>query len=139
MTNCRHDSTSITKYIVNSSLFCGPEPVLDDTIYKTFLSPDFKLEVFNDLLENVFLPLQFLKPVFPASITQLSSLSVLVVVPLTSSLMGFPKLQKDSEFMEITVFFLDEKVNVVEQIRSAQGSNLSKETTRVVICLIIDP
>ncbi|WZZ83265.1 hypothetical protein YC2023_103837 [Brassica napus] len=115
--------------------------------------------------------------------------------------MGFPKLQKDSEFMEITVFFLDEKVNsvihgfipselanhympslkagsivkvgrfevarcssmykiidhpflirfisptiidevntdVVEQIRSAQGSNLSKETTRVVICLIIDP
>ncbi|KAL0757415.1 hypothetical protein Bca101_095083 [Brassica carinata] len=27
--------------------------------------------------------------------------------------MGFPKLQKDSEFMEITVFFLDEKVNSV--------------------------
>ncbi|KAH0878964.1 LOW QUALITY PROTEIN: hypothetical protein HID58_066358, partial [Brassica napus] len=47
--------------------------------------------------------------------------------------------KKDSEFMEITVLFLDEKVNVVGQIRSVQGSDLTKETTRVVIRLLIDP
>ncbi|KAH0873225.1 hypothetical protein HID58_070587 [Brassica napus] len=41
--------------------------------------------------------------------------------------------------MGITVLFLDEKVNVVEQIRSVQGSDLTKETTRVLICLLIDP
>ncbi|KAH0880173.1 hypothetical protein HID58_067567, partial [Brassica napus] len=47
--------------------------------------------------------------------------------------------KKDSEFMGITVIFLDEKVNVVEQIRSVQGSDITKETTRVVIRLLIDP
>ncbi|KAG5383395.1 hypothetical protein IGI04_034865 [Brassica rapa subsp. trilocularis] len=34
---------------------------------------------FNDLLENVSLPFQFLKPAFPAFVTQPSNLSVLVV------------------------------------------------------------
>ncbi|KAH0857017.1 hypothetical protein HID58_085278, partial [Brassica napus] len=95
----------------------------------------------------------FLKPAFPASVTQPSSLSVLVVV-------------KDSEFMRITVLFLDEKtwlgksnlskaltlaktqleslsvsslIYVVGQIQSVQGSDLSKDTTRVVIRLLIDP
>ncbi|WZZ09662.1 hypothetical protein YC2023_095583 [Brassica napus] len=29
--------------------------------------------------------------------------------------------------------------DVVEQIHSIQGSDLTKETTRVVICLLIDP
>ncbi|KAH0866201.1 LOW QUALITY PROTEIN: hypothetical protein HID58_083412, partial [Brassica napus] len=38
------------------------------------------------------------------------------------------KFKKDSEFMGITVLFLDEK-----------GSDLTKETTRVVIRLLIDP
>ncbi|KAH0858175.1 hypothetical protein HID58_086436, partial [Brassica napus] len=47
--------------------------------------------------------------------------------------------KNDREFVEITVFFLDEKVNVVGQIRSIQGSGLTKETTRVVIHLLIDP
>ncbi|KAH0935268.1 hypothetical protein HID58_012385, partial [Brassica napus] len=68
----------------------------------------------------------FLKPAFSASVTQPSSLSVLVVV-------------KDSEFIGITVLFLDEKINVVGQIRYVQGFDLSKETTRVVIRLLIDP
>ncbi|KAH0870193.1 hypothetical protein HID58_077215 [Brassica napus] len=43
------------------------------------------------------------------------------------------------EFMGIAVLFLDEKVNVVGQIRSVQGSDFTKETTRVLICLLIDP
>ncbi|KAH0871686.1 hypothetical protein HID58_078708, partial [Brassica napus] len=47
--------------------------------------------------------------------------------------------KKDSEFMGITVLFLDEKVNVVGKIRYVQGYGLSKETTRVVIRLLIDP
>ncbi|KAH0867354.1 hypothetical protein HID58_074376, partial [Brassica napus] len=47
--------------------------------------------------------------------------------------------KKDSEFMGITVFFLDEKVNVVGKIRFVQGSYLTKETTRVVTRLLIDP
>ncbi|KAH0858503.1 hypothetical protein HID58_086764 [Brassica napus] len=47
--------------------------------------------------------------------------------------------KKDREFVGITVLFLDEKVNVVGQIRYAQGSDLTKETTRVVIRLLIDP
>ncbi|KAH0898960.1 hypothetical protein HID58_048528, partial [Brassica napus] len=47
--------------------------------------------------------------------------------------------KKDSEFMGIAVLFLDEKVNVVGQIRYVQGSGLTKETTRVVIRLFIDP
>ncbi|KAF2605237.1 hypothetical protein F2Q70_00028014 [Brassica cretica] len=64
--------------------------------------------------------------------------------------------KKDREFVEITVFFLDEKIrlfdnlqviantnlelpDVVGQIRSVQGSGLTKETTRVVIRLLIDP
>ncbi|KAH0879532.1 hypothetical protein HID58_066926, partial [Brassica napus] len=47
--------------------------------------------------------------------------------------------KKDREFVGITVLFLDEKVNVVGKIRYAQGSDLTKETTRVVICLLIDP
>ncbi|KAH0857774.1 hypothetical protein HID58_086035, partial [Brassica napus] len=62
----------------------------------------------------------------PASVTQPSSLFVLVVV-------------KDIEFKGITVLFFDEKVNVVEKIRSVQGSDLTKETTRVLIRLFIDP
>ncbi|KAH0899680.1 hypothetical protein HID58_049248, partial [Brassica napus] len=68
----------------------------------------------------------FLKSASPASVTQPSSLFVLVVV-------------KDSEFMGITVLFLDEKVNVLRQIRFVQGSDLTKETTRVLIHLLIDP
>ncbi|KAF3570789.1 hypothetical protein F2Q69_00059789 [Brassica cretica] len=42
--------------------------------------------------------------------------------------------KKDREFMGITVLFLDEKklADVVGQIRSVQGSDLTKETTRVV-------
>ncbi|KAH0863183.1 hypothetical protein HID58_080394, partial [Brassica napus] len=47
--------------------------------------------------------------------------------------------KKDMKFVGITVLFLDEKVNVVRQIRSVQGSDLTKETTRVVIRLLIDP
>ncbi|KAH0859548.1 hypothetical protein HID58_087809 [Brassica napus] len=47
--------------------------------------------------------------------------------------------KKDMAFVGITVLFLDEKVNVVGQIRSVQGSGLTKETTRVVIRLLIDP
>ncbi|KAH0894819.1 hypothetical protein HID58_057248, partial [Brassica napus] len=47
--------------------------------------------------------------------------------------------KKDREFVGITVLFLDEKVNVVGQICSVQSSNLNKETTRVVIRLLIDP
>ncbi|KAH0859934.1 hypothetical protein HID58_088195, partial [Brassica napus] len=54
---------------------------------------------------TVSLPLQFLKPAFPTSVTQPSSLSVLVVV-------------KDSEFMEITVLFLDEKIWLGKSILS---------------------
>ncbi|KAH0865321.1 hypothetical protein HID58_082532, partial [Brassica napus] len=47
--------------------------------------------------------------------------------------------KKDREFVGITVLFLDEKVNLVGQIRSVQGSDLTKETTRVIIRLLIDP
>ncbi|KAH0902343.1 hypothetical protein HID58_041846, partial [Brassica napus] len=47
--------------------------------------------------------------------------------------------KKDREFVEITVLLLDEKLNVVGQICYVQGSDLTKETTRVVICLLIDP
>ncbi|KAH0883995.1 LOW QUALITY PROTEIN: hypothetical protein HID58_060091, partial [Brassica napus] len=74
----------------------------------------------------------FLKPAFPASVTQPSSLSVLVV---SEHSLQPPRLwdslnfKKDSEFMGITVLFLYEKVS----------SGLSKETTRVVIRLLIDP
>ncbi|KAH0868865.1 hypothetical protein HID58_075887 [Brassica napus] len=46
--------------------------------------------------------------------------------------------KKDRECVGITVLFLDEKVNVVEQICSVQGSDLTKEITRVVIRLLID-
>ncbi|KAH0868534.1 hypothetical protein HID58_075556, partial [Brassica napus] len=46
--------------------------------------------------------------------------------------------KKDKEFVGITVLFLDEKVNVVGQIRSVQGSDPTKETTGVVIRLLID-
>ncbi|KAH0910166.1 hypothetical protein HID58_033487, partial [Brassica napus] len=42
--------------------------------------------------------------------------------------------KKESEFMGITILFLDEK-----QIRYVQGSGLTKETIRVVIRLLIDP
>ncbi|KAH0909655.1 hypothetical protein HID58_032976, partial [Brassica napus] len=44
-----------------------------------------------------------------------------------------------SEFIGITVLFFDEKVNVVGQIRYVQDSDLTKETARVVIRLLIDP
>ncbi|KAH0858661.1 hypothetical protein HID58_086922, partial [Brassica napus] len=47
--------------------------------------------------------------------------------------------KKNREFVRITVLFFDEKVNVVEKIHSVQGSGLTKETTRVVIRLLIDP
>ncbi|KAH0891689.1 hypothetical protein HID58_054118 [Brassica napus] len=47
--------------------------------------------------------------------------------------------KKSREFVEITVLFPDEKINVVGQIRYVQGSDLTKETTRVVIRLLIDP
>ncbi|KAH0874769.1 hypothetical protein HID58_072131, partial [Brassica napus] len=47
--------------------------------------------------------------------------------------------KKYREFVGITVLFLDEKVNVVGKIRFVHGSGLTKETTRVVICLLIDP
>ncbi|KAF3546563.1 hypothetical protein DY000_02001248 [Brassica cretica] len=64
--------------------------------------------------------------------------------------------KKDREFVGITVLFLNEKIrlfdnlqvitntnlelpDVVGQIRSVQGSDLTKETTRVVIRLLIDP
>ncbi|KAH0929800.1 hypothetical protein HID58_015527, partial [Brassica napus] len=47
--------------------------------------------------------------------------------------------KKDKEFMGITVLFLDEKVNIVGQIRFVQCFDLTKKTTRVVIWLLIDP
>ncbi|KAH0859840.1 hypothetical protein HID58_088101, partial [Brassica napus] len=51
--------------------------------------------------------------------------------------------KKDREFVGITVLFLDEKIfklaYVVGQIRYVQGSDLTKKTTRVVFCLLIDP
>nr|VDD49766.1 unnamed protein product [Brassica oleracea] len=67
--------------------------------------------------------------------------------------------KKDREFVEITVLLLDEKLikiilfdnfqviantnlelsDVVGQICYVQGSDLTKETTRDVICLLIDP
>ncbi|KAH0851065.1 hypothetical protein HID58_095005, partial [Brassica napus] len=54
--------------------------------------------------------------------------------------------KKDREFMGITILFLDENLiyklaDVVGQIRSVQGSDLTKnkETTRVVTHLLIDP
>ncbi|KAH0892019.1 hypothetical protein HID58_054448, partial [Brassica napus] len=47
--------------------------------------------------------------------------------------------RSNSEFIGITVLFLDEKINVVGQIRSIQGSDFTKETTRVLIRLLIDP
>ncbi|KAH0867196.1 LOW QUALITY PROTEIN: hypothetical protein HID58_074218, partial [Brassica napus] len=84
----------------------------------------------------------FLKPASPAFVTQPSSLSVLVILEHSlwpPPLLGFPELKKNSEFMGIMVLFLDEKVNVVGQIRSVQSSDLTKETTRVVIRLLIDP
>ncbi|KAH0903426.1 hypothetical protein HID58_042929 [Brassica napus] len=49
------------------------------------------------------------------------------------------KFKKDSEFMESWFSSLIEKVNVVRKIRSVQSSDLTKETTRVVIHLLIDP
>ncbi|KAH0877446.1 hypothetical protein HID58_064840 [Brassica napus] len=51
----------------------------------------------------------------------------------------FLNFKKYMKFVGITVLFLDEKVNVVGQIRYVQDSDLTKETTRVVICLLIDP
>ncbi|KAH0857835.1 hypothetical protein HID58_086096, partial [Brassica napus] len=44
--------------------------------------------------------------------------------------------KKDREFVQITIFKL---ADVVGKIRSVQGSGLTKETTLVVICLLIDP
>ncbi|KAH0901918.1 hypothetical protein HID58_041421, partial [Brassica napus] len=52
---------------------------------------------------------------------------------------GFLNFKKDMDFVGITVLLHDEKVNVVGQIRSVQGSDLSKKTSRVVIRLLIDP
>ncbi|KAH0872375.1 LOW QUALITY PROTEIN: hypothetical protein HID58_069737, partial [Brassica napus] len=84
----------------------------------------------------------FLKPASQASVTQPSNLSVLVVSEYSLKPPRFwdsMNFKKDSEFMEITVLFLDEKVNVGGKIRSVEGSDLTKETTRVVISLLIDP
>ncbi|KAH0883838.1 hypothetical protein HID58_059934, partial [Brassica napus] len=48
--------------------------------------------------------------------------------------------KKDMEFVGITILFLDEKlIDVVGQIRFVQDFGLTKETTRVVIRLLIDP
>ncbi|KAH0922761.1 hypothetical protein HID58_022779, partial [Brassica napus] len=52
--------------------------------------------------------------------------------------------KEDTAFMRITVIFLDEKLifklaNVVGQIRYVQGYDLTKETARVAIRLLIDP
>ncbi|KAH0890548.1 LOW QUALITY PROTEIN: hypothetical protein HID58_052977, partial [Brassica napus] len=73
----------------------------------------------------------------PASITQPSNLSALVVSEHSLWLPRFwdsLNFKKDREFVGITVLFFDEK-----KIRSVQGSGLNKETTRVVIRLLIDP
>ncbi|KAH0857843.1 LOW QUALITY PROTEIN: hypothetical protein HID58_086104, partial [Brassica napus] len=66
-----------------------------------------------------------------ASVTQPSNLSVLVVSEHSLWLPRFwdsLNFKKDMKFVGITVLFLDEK-----------GSGLTKETTRVVIRLLIDP
>ncbi|KAH0868827.1 hypothetical protein HID58_075849 [Brassica napus] len=55
------------------------------------------------------------------------------------SLWDFPNFKKYREFVGITVLFLNENVNVVGQICYVQGSDFTKETTRVVIRLLIDP
>ncbi|KAH0864476.1 hypothetical protein HID58_081687, partial [Brassica napus] len=68
----------------------------------------------------------------PASVTQPSSVSVLVVVDSLN-------FKKDREFVGITVLFVNEKLNVVGQICSVQGTDLTKKTTQVVIHLLIDP
>ncbi|KAH0868952.1 hypothetical protein HID58_075974, partial [Brassica napus] len=85
----------------------------------------------------------FLKSASSASVTQPSSLSVLVVVDSLN-------FKKDSEFMGITVFFLDEKMwlgkSVLsraltlpkKQLESLSISSLI-QTTRVFIRLLIDP
>ncbi|KAH0885336.1 hypothetical protein HID58_061432, partial [Brassica napus] len=72
----------------------------------------------------------FLKLASPVSITQSSSLSVLVVVHLASSPLGFPELQE-----RVSLWNHD----VVGQIHYVQGSDLNKETTKIVIRLFIDP
>uniref|UniRef100_M4DE09 Uncharacterized protein n=1 Tax=Brassica campestris TaxID=3711 RepID=M4DE09_BRACM len=46
--------------------------------------------------------------------------------------------KKDSEFMGITVLFLDEKM-WLDKSCYVQGSDFTKETTRFVIRLLIDP
>ncbi|KAH0862736.1 LOW QUALITY PROTEIN: hypothetical protein HID58_079947, partial [Brassica napus] len=82
----------------------------------------------------------------PASVAQPSGLSVLVVSEHSLWLPRFwdsLNFKKDMEFVGIPVLFLDENVmifklaDVVRQIRSVQGTNLTKETTRVVIRLLI--
>ncbi|KAH0858209.1 LOW QUALITY PROTEIN: hypothetical protein HID58_086470 [Brassica napus] len=68
----------------------------------------------------------------PASVTQPSSFSVLVVVSIASGfhrLWDFLNFNKDKEF---------ENHDVVRQICFVQGSDLTKETTRIVIRLLID-
>ncbi|KAH0868383.1 LOW QUALITY PROTEIN: hypothetical protein HID58_075405, partial [Brassica napus] len=78
----------------------------------------------------------------PASVTQPSSLSVLVISEHSLCFLrfwDFLNFKKYMEFVGITVLFLDVKVNVVGQICYVQGSDLTKETNRVVICLLIDP
>ncbi|WZY77398.1 hypothetical protein YC2023_023782 [Brassica napus] len=54
---------------------------------------------FNDLLENVSLPLQFLKPAFPASVIQLSSLSVLVRLFADFVIHGFIPAGRANHYM----------------------------------------
>ncbi|KAH0888892.1 LOW QUALITY PROTEIN: hypothetical protein HID58_051321 [Brassica napus] len=73
----------------------------------------------------------FLKP---ASVTQPSSLSVLVVSEHSlwlPPLLRYPELQERQGVCG--------NHDVVGQIRSVQGSDLTTETTRVVIRLLIDP
>ncbi|KAH0888454.1 hypothetical protein HID58_050883, partial [Brassica napus] len=68
----------------------------------------------------------------PAYVTQPSSLSVLVVHSLwLPPLLGFSELQERQGVCG--------NHDVVGKIRSVQGFDLTKETTRVVISLLIDP
>ncbi|KAH0878007.1 hypothetical protein HID58_065401 [Brassica napus] len=53
-------------------------------------------------------------------------------------LLGFPE-EEEARGDALTTTIKTKRVNVVRKIRSVQGSDLTKETTRVVICLFIDP
>ncbi|KAH0877066.1 hypothetical protein HID58_064460, partial [Brassica napus] len=98
----------------------------------------------NEMFRKCFsLPLQFLKPASrrPSLNLRVSRLGRSNQSIASGFLRFWDSLnfKKDMEFVGITVLFLDEKVNMVGQIHSVQGSDLTKETTRVVIRLLIDP